>query len=511
MKPNHHICMFFAAIGVVLGSSVYEGYAQNRNLPTPRDRIEQLLHRAVPSSWMKNFPLIIAGNPIAPAFRKSAAAEKDRFVVDSAISMSVNDTLRYSFAFDTQGRKTLALGTKLHSGRWIDTLRLETRYYAHGGSVNVNEVMAQGQWTTTSWDSAAFDAFGRWQLYEDEQFVNGFVTGANRQTNCLDSCGRPTSIVCESLNGDAWVGYATYTYTYSADGIHDTSYGNRTNGSSAPSRAIVTNDSRGNPITTLEQVLDDSEWTPYTIMHATYDELGNPASSIMQMFTDSGWTNLYRERWSFSPRGLFLGMESDDWSDSIWVPSIRDTCLYDENQRLTREEIESSRSFDLRHDRKCSTYLYDAEDRIVQVQNFEWINSAWQPDTTGWSGVTIVDSLGNWYSFSPCNNLQLSYRSLVTTSSIPETGKPARFSLSQNYPNPFNPTTKIQFTIVNRQLTIVKVFDLLGREVGTLVNEVKSPGTYTLEFDGSHLASGVYFYRMQAGNFVATKQFLLLK
>ncbi len=88
---------------------------------------------------------------------------------------------------------------------------------------------------------------------------------------------------------------------------------------------------------------------------------------------------------------------------------------------------------------------------------------------------------------------------------------PTRCGLDQNYPNPFNPSTKIQFTIAKRQLTIVKVFDVLGRDVATLVNEVKEPGTYTVQFDGSHLASGVYFYRLQAGNFVATKQLLLLK
>jgi hypothetical protein len=60
-------------------------------------------------------------------------------------------------------------------------------------------------------------------------------------------------------------------------------------------------------------------------------------------------------------------------------------------------------------------------------------------------------------------------------------------------------------------LTIVKVFDLLGREVTTLVNEVKSPGRYTVDFDGSNLASGVYFYRLQAGDFTQTKRLLLLK
>ena len=85
------------------------------------------------------------------------------------------------------------------------------------------------------------------------------------------------------------------------------------------------------------------------------------------------------------------------------------------------------------------------------------------------------------------------------------------FSLEQNYPNPFNPSTKIQFTIVNRQLTIVRVYDVLGREVATLENEMKQPGTYTVEFDASNLASGVYLYRLKAGNFVETKRLVLLR
>jgi Cellulase (glycosyl hydrolase family 5)/Secretion system C-terminal sorting domain len=85
------------------------------------------------------------------------------------------------------------------------------------------------------------------------------------------------------------------------------------------------------------------------------------------------------------------------------------------------------------------------------------------------------------------------------------------FKLYDNYPNPFNPTTNIQFAIAHRQLTIVNVYDVLGREVATLVNEVKEPGTYTVQFSGSGLASGVYFYRLQAGSFVQTKKLLLLR
>ena len=88
---------------------------------------------------------------------------------------------------------------------------------------------------------------------------------------------------------------------------------------------------------------------------------------------------------------------------------------------------------------------------------------------------------------------------------------PKAFDLAQNYPNPFNPTTNVRFTIVNRQLTVVKVYDVLGREVATLVNEVKEPGTYTVQFDGSNLASGVYFYRLSAGSYLATHKMILMR
>ena len=89
--------------------------------------------------------------------------------------------------------------------------------------------------------------------------------------------------------------------------------------------------------------------------------------------------------------------------------------------------------------------------------------------------------------------------------------RPEHYALLQNYPNPFNPSTNIQYSIVNRQLTIVKVYDVLGREVSTLVNELKQPGTYTVQFDGSRLSSGIYFYRMKAGTFAETKRLLLLR
>jgi hypothetical protein len=88
---------------------------------------------------------------------------------------------------------------------------------------------------------------------------------------------------------------------------------------------------------------------------------------------------------------------------------------------------------------------------------------------------------------------------------------PKEFSLSQNYPNPFNPSTSFEFRVPSCGLVSLKVFDALGREVGTLVNEVKAPGVYRLTWDAGTLPSGVYFYRMTAGSFTETKKLMLLR
>ena len=85
------------------------------------------------------------------------------------------------------------------------------------------------------------------------------------------------------------------------------------------------------------------------------------------------------------------------------------------------------------------------------------------------------------------------------------------FKLSQNYPNPFNPTTTIQYEIPNSGMVTLKVYDILGREVSTLVSQYENSGSYNVNFNAINLASGVYFYRLQAGNFIQTKKMVLLK
>ena len=103
-------------------------------------------------------------------------------------------------------------------------------------------------------------------------------------------------------------------------------------------------------------------------------------------------------------------------------------------------------------------------------------------------------------------------RFYASVSSVKEKGGlPKEFSLSQNYPNPFNPTTKIEFALPQRAQTRIIVYDVLGREIETLLNRELESGYYESNFNAINLHSGVYFYRIQSGNFIQTKKMILMK
>jgi hypothetical protein len=88
---------------------------------------------------------------------------------------------------------------------------------------------------------------------------------------------------------------------------------------------------------------------------------------------------------------------------------------------------------------------------------------------------------------------------------------PMAFTLKQNYPNPFNPATTISFDVPQKSFASLRVFDALGREVAVLTSEELPAGAYTRHWNASDMPSGIYFYRLQAGDFTATKKLVLLK
>lgn len=132
-------------------------------------------------------------------------------------------------------------------------------------------------------------------------------------------------------------------------------------------------------------------------------------------------------------------------------------------------------------------------------------------------GITLNDGFENTIRFSATGS---DFGNLDEITIIPETitsveqsdDIPSEFQLLQNYPNPFNPVTSIKYQVARHEMISLNVYNSLGQKVATLVNEPKAPGVYEVQFDGSNLASGVYFYRLQTeSGFNAAKKFLLIK
>ncbi|MFC2085244.1 T9SS type A sorting domain-containing protein [Bacteroidota bacterium] len=127
------------------------------------------------------------------------------------------------------------------------------------------------------------------------------------------------------------------------------------------------------------------------------------------------------------------------------------------------------------------------------------------------NGINFIDSETGW---AVGGNKILKTTTGGITTSVEETETKSvmdNFCLSQNYPNPFNPSTKIQYSVPQNSNVIIRVFNILGNEIETLVNEEKPTGIYEIEFNASNLASGIYFYQLNVGKCISTKKMALIR
>ncbi|MFH1195529.1 MAG: T9SS type A sorting domain-containing protein [bacterium] len=133
------------------------------------------------------------------------------------------------------------------------------------------------------------------------------------------------------------------------------------------------------------------------------------------------------------------------------------------------------------------------------------------------SNYSITGTTGQTFIGTTAENFMVSSGFWYTTSAIltniisTDDYIPFKFSLEQNYPNPFNPTTTIRFSIPERTNVVLKIFDLLGAEITSLVNEELKPGVYQVVFNATGIASGIYFYSIQTGEFHEVKKLMIIK
>ena len=249
-----------------------------------------------------------------------------------------------------------------------------------------------------------------------------------------------------------------------------------------------------------------------------------------------GTTNFYYQRHNLNK----IITEGTPTSDTLTVPVIEKAAnpiIYDITVKIGKviHDIVSDLEFTLTHNGIFDTLIYrvNGNGGVDFTNTFlnENLGISFDGAVAPFSGIFLPhNSLSNFTSASLAGEWVLTITDhksgddgflqdwglLISESSIvgveeDQSLSPNTFNLFQNYPNPFNPSTTIRFELPFSGLATLKIYDVLGNEITTLVNEDKPVGEYEIEFNGSQLSSGVYFYQLKSGNFIQTKKMILVK
>lgn len=260
-------------------------------------------------------------------------------------------------------------------------------------------------------------------------------------------------------------------------------------------------------IITTTQAYEDLNWKDQSRNNYYYSN--NMVDSVVNYkFTDDSlWTKVKKEANIYDLDYKLIYNLVELYIVDVLIQSNKQEYFYDDHHNMI-QEIHSAYYYgqDQWFNLKRKDYSYDEFNNTISAQCFSIYQNAWSPD---------YDSVNIFYNNK--NNV-LQYQAVHCTveygtfSDIHENIlSPFLFSLSQNYPNPFNPSTSINFTLPKGGFTSLKIYDILGKEVATLCNEELNAGNYTRSWDAANYSSGVYFYKLSAGNYSETKKMMMIK
>ncbi|MFA6598764.1 MAG: T9SS type A sorting domain-containing protein [Ignavibacteriaceae bacterium] len=317
-------------------------------------------------------------------------------------------------------------------------------------------------------------------------------------------------------NGDKWIG----TYNHGIAKFDGTNWGVfKTSNSKLPSDLVTSLaiDARGNKWIGTRAGLakfDGITWTVYNTSNSgipsnnvsclVIDKNGNKwfSANGLVKFDDTSWT-------AYSSSG-FRDLAIDEGGNK-WTLS-GNLARFDGTNWSSWSGLPGHQFFSLAIDINGAKWIA-TDAGVAKFDNTNWTiftttNSILPSD---WIMSIITDSYGNKWIGTSGAIVEYKEGGIVAVKEESKKNSPTDFSLSQNYPNPFNPSTTISFTIPSSQMVELKVYDMLGREIAELINEYRQAGSYSAQFNASHLSTGIYFYKLKAGNFVQTKKLILLK
>jgi hypothetical protein len=276
-------------------------------------------------------------------------------------------------------------------------------------------------------------------------------------------------------------------------------------------------DANNNRIERFRQNWVGEVWLNDSKTNYKFDENNNMVLEEYQTWNSSiaDWVNVWAYERTFDGNNNMVESLYQEWDGEYWLNNHRFVMSYDENNNNTDYLYQELVGYNW-IDKYLIQYTFNENNKFTTVVRKNMLNSQW---TNDWKNFYSYDENNNrieqvimdWAGSTWTNDVRFtySYQSATVIKQIPD--KNFSYSLSENYPNPFNPTTTIKYAIPKRSYVTLEIFDVLSRNVSTLLAKEQQQGEYEIKFDASHLANGVYFYSLRAGDFVDTRKMIVIK
>lgn len=411
-------------------------------------------------------------------------------VVESGI---LKNRIKQYYDYDNRGNQVCETNANWISNDWIDGHRECNKYDDNNLKTEWHyDEFENNQWTTKQKQLFVYNSENLlvewlWQMgyYQTNELSNSFKIEYDYDEN-NQLIKEVVSNWIDSENTPRW-GYQSKTERVLSDSLIVEEYYYWWEGTKWEQSSKKVYSYNQNGYLTLIELffLEADNWNIYNREQIEYDENNNVIDSLIQNMENGNWTNYYQKQYEYEDNLLtkdkYFMWDSDGALGWNGVVSYK----YNEKKLVSEWIEENFKNIELRNARKVK-FTYDNEGDLSYADIYLLEDGTW---------IYGAKNICNYQMITDAKD------DIVVNS----------FTLEQNYPNPFNPNTKISYAIPEHSQVSLKVFDVLGREVVTLVNQEQAVGNYEVEFTASDLPSGIYFYRIEAGQFVESKKMVLMK
>ncbi len=453
-------------------------------------------------------------------------------------TLYLNDnSQRKTFTYDEFGRLKTETDANLSNSNYVNSSRMTYTYNNQGTLIeSIAEAFINDVFVNQSRYLATVDNLGNIILEETQSWENQNWVTYRTNSHTYDERGNALTDTIRVSTNNVFEIVGTNTCTYNSNNdylkithneyeansitymdeytyvyddrfnlLSQTYFQDHTTGFTSE-RITYTYDNQNNVITTLYDHMENASWVNEEYILMTYDNSGNMATQERQLWENGAWIKSSFSTYQYDSNNKIVTLLGYVWNENSWVNTWRRTYTYNQNSSLLQNMFESVDENNNWVARTKTNYTYDSNFNAATAKVESYNGNAWH-EVNGY--IQMFYNNNQDYIHFAARNCSLEY--LLFTDVEDEITNNLSFSLNQNYPNPFNPTTTISFNLPNAEFVNLKVYDVLGREIATLVNEELTAGQHIKIFNAENLSSGVYFYKLQAGKFSETKKMLLTK